>query len=255
MVNGINLVLVAVFGLVIGSFLNVLIFRIDNLKSVLTGRSECPHCKHKLAARDLVPLFSFLSLQGKCRYCHKKISIQYPLVELLTALIFSLLYYFFGSNIGAFVFYTIIFSILIVVAVHDLKTQYIPQEFVILAVVLLLIFGSHFGGFSYRNMLYGGLIGGGVPAILVLVSREKWMGSGDIGVGLVLGLIVGFPVAIFGFFLACLLGSIVGLIYVYLKKKTIKVSMPFAPYLILASLISLIWGQQVINWYFNSFIY
>lgn len=254
MVNGINLILVAIFGLVIGSFLNVLIFRIDNLKSVLTGRSKCMHCKHVLSSADLIPLFSFLILRGKCRYCHKKLSIQYPIIELLTALVFVFLFFYFGANISAFIFYAVVFSSLIVVSVHDLKTQYVPQEFVIFAVVLLLAFGSQIAPFDYKSMLLGGLVGGGIPAVLVLVSRERWMGSGDIGVGLVLGMLVGFPVSVFGFFLACLLGSVVGLVYVYINKKTIKLAMPFAPFLVLSALFSLVWGERIISWYFNSFI-
>lgn len=253
--NIIILIVIAVFGLVIGSFLNVLIFRIDNLKSVLKGRSKCMHCKHVLSSNDLVPLFSFLLLRGRCRYCHKKLSWQYPIVEASTALVFALLYVKFYSFPLAILFYAVIFSALIVVFVHDLKTQYIPERFVYFTVVLLLLGGAYFGKMSYGNMLLGGLVGGGIPAVLVLVSREKWMGAGDIGVGLVLGLLLGFPTAIFGFFLSTLLGSVVGVTYVYLNKKTIKTSIPFAPYLVTAALISLLWGQSVMNWYFNSFIY
>ena len=241
-----------ILGLVIGSFLNVVIFRVDNLKTIVNSRSYCPSCKHTLGWLDLIPLFSFIFLGGKCRYCKNKISIQYPLVELGMGLVYVLLFFQSGLTL-ALAYYLIIFSILCVVFVYDLKTQYVIESFVWAALILSLLGSWYFGGLGFWNMILGGLIGGGIPAILVGVSREKWMGAGDIKIGLILGLILGYPVAIFGIFLAFILGSIAGLIYMKFANKTIKDSLPFAPFLITASLISLIFGQAVINWYTGSF--
>lgn len=257
MLTGFNifiLIIIAVLGLVVGSFLNVLIFRIDNLKSVLKGRSYCPHCKKTLLWKDLVPLFSFLILGGKCRYCRKNISWQYPIIEATTGIVFALLYSHFSDHPLTFIYYAVVFSLLIVVLTHDYLTQYIQEEFMVPALILIFVLSWYFGGFGFLNMIYGGLIGAGIPAILVLISKEKWMGRGDIEVGLALGLLLGFPVAVFGFFLACFLGSIYGLILMYYKNITLKARVPFAPALIIATFLSLIWGERIVNWYLNTLI-
>jgi len=243
-----------IFALILGSFLNVVIFRIDDLKSILNSRSHCQNCKKILKWYDLVPFISFVLLRAKCRYCGKPISWQYALVELGTALVYAILYLAFGLSLATF-FYIIIFSLLVVVFVYDLKTQMTPEAFVWAALTVSILGGWYFGDFGFLNMLYGGLIGGGVLAFLVLVSKEKWMGSGDIKIGLILGFLTGFPVAIFGIFAAFLLGSVAGLIYMKVANKTMKDALPFAPFLITATFISIIFGNLVINWYLGSFIY
>ena len=130
-----------------------------------------------------------------------------------------------------------------------------PETFVWLALVVSVLGGWYFGDFGFLSMIYGGLVGGGVLAFLVLISKEKWMGSGDIKIGLILGFLTGFPVAIFGIFAAFLLGSIAGLIYMKVANKTMKDTLPFAPFLILSTFICLLFGNLVINWYLGSFIY
>lgn len=245
-------VLFFIVGLIIGSFLNVLIFRIDNLNSVWRGRSQCMKCKHQLAWYDLIPLFSFISLKGKCRYCKEKLSIQYPLVEFVTALIFLFLFLFYGLA-WSFIFYALIFSILIVVVVVDIKTQTVPENFVWAALILSLLFGWYFGGFSFLNLILGGLVSGGLLALMVLISHEKWMGSGDIKIGLILGFLCGYPVAIFGMFFSFLIGAIVGLIYIKISRKTLKDALPFAPFLVFATLIALVYGNLAISWYLGAY--
>lgn len=245
-------ILFFIFGLVIGSFLNVIILRIDDLKSVISSRSHCPNCKKTLAWYDLIPLLSFIVLRGKCRSCGKAISLQYPLVEFFTGLLFVFLFLMFGLTLTAF-FYLIIFSLLAVVFVYDLKFQMVPEIFVWIVVILSLLGGWYFGVFGFWNMLLGGLIGGGFLALLVLVSNEKWMGAGDIKIGLILGFLCGYPNVIFGIFSAFILGSIVGLFYIGMKKKTLKTALPFAPFLILATLIAVTYGRAVISWYWGSY--
>ena len=249
-----NLVLLfLVLGLVIGSFLNVVIFRMDELKTILNSRSHCPHCKQILQWYDLIPFISFVLLRAKCRYCGKSISWQYPLVEIGTGLTFLLLYLSFGLSLAA-IFYMIVFSILVVVFVYDLKTELTPEIFVWIALVLTFLGSSYFGNLGFMNMIYGGLIGGGSLALLVYVSKEKWMGAGDIKIGIIQGLLVGLHLVVFGLFLAFLLGSIAGLIYIKISKKTIKDSLPFAPFLILASFLTLLFGDIITSWYFGTFI-
>jgi leader peptidase (prepilin peptidase)/N-methyltransferase len=241
-------------GLCIGSFLNVLDLRFDNLKSIVNSRSHCPKCHHNLSALDLIPVASYFLLKGKCRYCEAKISPQYPIVELATGITFAALFYQFGLQLS-FLYYAVIFSLLIVIFVYDLKSQTIPELYAWIALILSAAGGWYFGGFGLLNMIWGGLIGGGILAFLVLVSREKWMGAGDIKIGLILGLLLGYPVAIFGMFLAFFFGSVVGLIFIKYANKTLKSSIPFAPFLIFATFLSIFFGMAVVAWYFGNYFY
>ncbi|MCL5410329.1 MAG: prepilin peptidase [Patescibacteria group bacterium] len=252
--NTMYLILFFLFGLIAGSFLNVVIFRMDDLKSILSSRSHCPSCKKILKWYDLIPFISFVLLRAKCRYCGKNISWQYPLVELGTAVVYAVLFFAFGLSLATF-FYSVIFSLLIVVFVYDLKTQMTPEPFVWAALILSTLGGWYFGNFGFLNMIYGGLIGGGILAFLVLISKEKWMGSGDIKIGLILGFLTGYPVAVLAVFLSFLMGSIAGLIYMKAAHKTIKDALPFAPFLISATFISILFGNLVINWYLGTLVF
>lgn len=243
-------IFVFIFGLIIGSFLNVVIFRIDDLKTIWFTRSHCQNCKKILKWYDLAPLFSYLALGGKCRFCKAKISAQYPIVEFFTAVSFLLLFLMLGLTISLF-FYLIVFSILIVVFVYDLKFQMVPEPFVWAALVLALLGSWYFGNFGVWSMILGGLVGGGIPAFLVLVSKERWMGAGDIKIGAILGVLCGYPVVFFGMFLAFLVGAIVGLVYIKIASKTIKAAMPFAPFLIFAAYISVMYGAAIVSWYWG----
>lgn len=245
-------ILVFIIGLSVGSFLNVLVLRIDKLSTVWKGRSICPSCKHTLAWYDLVPLFSFATLLGKCRYCKKKISWQYPAVEFGVGLLFLLLLLKFGVGM-ALIYYLITFSVLTVVFIYDIETQLVPEVFVWIALALAFLGGSYFGNFSFLEMIYGGLIAGGLFALLVVVSKETWMGAGDIKIGLIMGFLLGYPVAVLGLFSSFVLGSIVGLIYMKVANKTMKDSLPFAPFIIASTLICMIVGQGIITWYWSAF--
>ena len=235
-------------GLTIGSFLNVIIFRIDDLRTVLYDRSHCPSCKTVLKWYDLVPFLSFVMLRAKCRYCGKPISWQYPIVEICVGLLFFILFLFFGLS-WAFGFYALIFSILTVVLVYDVRTKTVPEIFVWVALIISAIFGWYIGGFTISQALIGALIGGGFLALLVFISKEKWMGMGDIKIGLILGFLVGYPQALFGLFTAFVLGSLYGLVLMYFKKTDLKSSVAFAPFVILATLLAVIYGTTVTNWY------
>jgi leader peptidase (prepilin peptidase)/N-methyltransferase len=248
-----ELLIALVIGLIIGSFLNVLIFRADNLKTIFYTRSECPKCHHKLNWKDLIPVISFFILRRRCRYCGKPISWQYPLVEAGTGLTLLLLAWFLGGLTLSFFFYALIFSLLIVVFVYDFATQFVPEEYVWIALILAIIGGSYFGHFSFKNMIFGGLVAGGFPALLVVISREHWMGAGDIKISLILGLLLGYPKAIIGMFVAFFLGAIIGVAYIYLGKKTMKDTLPFGPFLITATLICLIFGDYFLIRYYDWF--
>lgn len=241
-----------ILGLIVGSFLNVLIFRMDDLNSVINTRSHCQSCKRVIAWYDLIPFLSFFILRARCRNCGEKISAQYPIVELCTGLLFAFLYLSFGLSWGL-AFYLIVFSLLTVIFVYDLSTQTVPELFVWIALGLSVLFGWYFAGFSIISMIAGGVIGGGFLAILVYYSKEKWMGAGDIKIGLILGVLCGYPNAIFGLFFAFILGSVVGLLMIAKDGKNLKTAIPFAPFMILSTLLTLTYGQVVISWYLRLF--
>lgn len=262
-----NQIIIFVFGLLVGSFLNVLIARMDELKTVVKTRSHCPKCRKNLEWYDLFPLLSFVLLRGKCRYCKEKISIQYPLVELATGISFVAIYNYVFSlaipddwRIASLIFYLIIASILIVLFVYDLLKLLVPDEFVYTGIILTIIFQALAIYFipEYRlnwlDLLLGALIGAGVPVLLSVPSKGKWMGYGDIGIGALLGLVLGYPLAIVGMFLAFSSGGIVGLILISFGKKKMTSEVPFGPFLTWATLVALIYGDKIIDWYLSLFV-
>jgi len=224
----------------------------DELKTILTGRSHCPICKEMLSWYEMIPLLSFLLLRGKCRHCGVKISLQYPIVEIVTGILFLILFQFFGLSF-ALLFYLILFSVLIVIFVYDLQTNQTPEYFAWFALLFALIFGWYFTGLSFSQTLFGGLISGGVLAFLVYGSGERWMGKGDIKIGAIIGLLAGPKGAVLGLFMAFVLGAIISVLFLSLKKKTMKESLPFTPFLIISALITLLYGNYIISWYTGNF--
>ncbi|MCX6808512.1 MAG: prepilin peptidase [Candidatus Berkelbacteria bacterium] len=246
-------IIVFLTGLSIGSFLNVVILRIDNLQSILTERSQCPKCKKIINWYDLIPFLSFMLLKAKCRFCNEKISWQYPIVEVGTAFLFLFLFLTLGLSWGL-VFYVIVFSLLTVLFVYDLKTETVPEVLVWIALGLAVLGGWYYGHFGLSSMLLGALIGGGPLALLVYVSKERWMGVGDIKIGLILGVLCGYPRSVVAMFSAFVIGSVVGIIYLLLtdkkvSQKGLKKSLPFAPFIILATLIGITYGDRILHWY------
>lgn len=242
-------------GLVVGSFLNVVIFRTDDLKSILNSRSRCLHCQKVIKWYDLVPIASYVLLRGKCRNCKKDISVQYPLVEGGTALMFLAVYLTYGLTWQS-AFYLIVFSALIVIFVYDLKTQYILDIFSWPLLIICVAFGWYFASLNLTEVIYGMLSGAGILAVLVAISKEKWMGMGDILIGAAIGAMLGYPRSVVFIFLSFVLGSIFGLVLIGMKKKGIKDAVPFAPFMITAAFIALIWGGYIVDWYLGTiFLY
>jgi len=265
-------------GLCIGSFLNVVIYRIEEDKSFLKGRSFCPNCKHNLNWKDLFPVFSFLYLQGKCRYCKAKISWQYPAVELATALIFLLIFNFQFSIFNEFsitqlfnlFFWFYIVSILIIIFIYDLKHYLIPDNVLFPAIVISFLYRlaeylnlynfnilELISNFKFQisnlviNQLLAVIIASGFFFTLWFLSSGRWMGFGDVKLAILLGLILGWPNILVGLFLAFFIGSIVSLFLLGLRSKKLKSQVPFGPFLITGTFIAMFWGNQIINWYLN----
>jgi len=262
---------VFLFGLIIGSFLNCVIYRLEHKQSFLRGRSFCPHCKHTLSWQDLIPVFSFLFLKGKCRYCKKRISWQYPLVEIATALLFLLIFNFkflilnqfsiFNfETITYFLYLLIIGSLLIIVFVFDLKHFIIPDKVIFPAIGLALVYNfyqlltTHYPLSTVLNNLYAAIGASAFFLFIVLVSRGKWMGIGDIKLAFLMGVLLGFPYILVALFFSFLIGAIIGIGLILAKRKTMKSEVPFGPFLVIGTFTALFWGEIIINWYWSLFI-
>ena len=235
----------------VGSFLNCVIYRLEKEESFLKGRSYCPRCKHKLGFLDLIPVLSFFMLRGRCRYCKEKISWQYPMVEISTAAIFLLIFNFQFS-----IFNFILACFLIVIFVYDLKHYVIPDKVIYPAIGVALVYDflrSDFLGKS--DLLISALGAAAFFLAIVLISRGKWMGVGDIKLAFLMGLILGYPNILVALFLAFLIGAIIGVGLMVFGKKTIKSEVPFGPFLVAGTFIALFFGKEIINWYVQSFYF
>ncbi|PIR57877.1 MAG: prepilin peptidase [Parcubacteria group bacterium CG10_big_fil_rev_8_21_14_0_10_38_31] len=255
---------VFIFGTIIGSFLNVVIARYNTGESVFKGRSKCFSCGKTLAWYELVPVFSFLLQGGKCRECGSKISIQYPVVEILTGIIFVLVWYTSTWRLslqveGELVFFAIyfwtIFSLLIVIAVYDFYHQIIPDglvyAFITLSFLSFLPIGETY--VLHRSHLWdflAGIIFFLFFASFWFFSGGKWMGFGDaklaIGIGWLLGLWVGLASIILSFWI----GAIVGLVFIFSKKLGLKSKIAFGPFLILGTFIGFLLGERLLEFIF-----
>lgn len=249
-----NLIIV-VMGLIFGSFVNAVSFRLNNLKSVFVGRSECLKCHHKLGFWDLAPVLSFLILKGKCRYCQQKISWQYPIVELATAILFVLIFLKLGFSVEA-VYLSFTAVALEIIFISDIKKMIIPDEILwfLLGITIIWLFFKIFENQSLKILTSGFegiLIGGGLLAILYFVSKGKWMGFGDVKLAAILGLILGFPATILMIILSFLFGGFFGLILIALGKKHLKDKVAFGPFLAFSFIITILAGDLILNWYLN----
>lgn len=290
--------LVFLLGLVVGSFLNAVIYRLPfdsapvrgsedpsgsrrqgkkSGDSAFRGRSYCPHCKHELAWYDLIPLISFLLLQGKCRYCREKISIQYPLVEISTALIFLLILYTQFLGFGEFsdfwylkLLYLISFihllylfgiaSLLIVLFVYDLRHYILPDRVLFSAIgitfayhIFLLIIGEWGLSIGSAVSFYNALLSAVGAALfffsIFMLSKGRAMGFGDVKLALFMGLFLGWPNILVALGVAFFAGALVGVVLIFLKKKGMKSEIPFGPFLIGGTFAALFCGKLVVDWY------
>ncbi len=263
-----------IFGSAIGSFLNVVIFRFEQGR-VLTGRSSCPHCHHLLGVADLVPLFSFVFLQGKCRYCSRAISWQYPLVELSTAIIFALSYLWTGYRfmvvnsdsaglavLVSFVYLLFFACVLLVLSVFDLRHGIIPDKILLPATLVALVFSivsavlksaSVFGVVQLVGLDIITALGlAGFFLILILVTRGRGMGGGDLKLSIFIGLSLGWPLSLVGIILGFLTGAAVSVMLVLRGKKGFGQTIPFGPFLALGAYLAALFGSQILALYLKT---
>lgn len=233
-----------VFGLCVGSFLNVVVYRLNHNLSPLLGRSFCPQCKKKITWQDNIPLLSFVLLRGKCRFCKKSISLQYPLVELATG-VFTVSVF----SLQPSVFSLLITYALIALFVSDLRYRTIPDKIVYPAIGLAILYSISNFQLPITNYFFSGLGAAGFFLCLVLITRGKGMGMGDVKLAGLMGLILGWPKIVVAFYLAFLTGAIAGVILILLGKKRFGEHIPFGPFLTGATWVSLFWGQIIWQFY------
>jgi prepilin signal peptidase PulO-like enzyme (type II secretory pathway) len=244
--------LIFLLGICVGSFLNVVIDRLPRGESIIKRRSYCESCKKRIDWYDLIPLLSFIILKRRCRHCKGEISYFYPIVEGITGIIFVLIFLIplKGNILGSFslstVFYLFISSLLIVIFFTDLKYGVIPNKIIILALSLSFLYFI-FQKDIFLNHLLSSLGAFLFLTFLFVVTKGKGLGAGDIKLVALLGLLVGFPKILLLFYLAFLTGAFVGLILILWGKKSLKDTISFGPFLVLAFFISLFLGDFIIS--------
>lgn len=240
------------FGAVVGSFLNVCIFRMPNEESVVSPPSHCPVCNYQIRWYDNIPILSYLVLGGKCRGCGVKISLQYPLVELINGLLTLALFVRFGPTI-AFVALFLFCSALVVITFIDIEHQIIPDEISLSGIIIGFLFSFFIPGYDWVNSLIGIVLGGG-SLLLVAYGYQKLtgkdgMGGGDIKLLAMMGAFLGWKAIPFIIFFSSLVGSVLGVSIMLIQKKDSKLAIPFGPYLALAAVFYIFYGPQLIKWY------
>jgi leader peptidase (prepilin peptidase)/N-methyltransferase len=254
MLNGITLGIFAILGLLIGSFLNVCIYRIPKKENITTTRSHCMRCGSVIKWYDLVPVIGYLLLGGKCRNCGAKLSIQYPMIELLNGILYCIAYAVMGLNIKSVLTMALI-SALIVIAVIDWRTYEIPFGLNVFIAVLGIsvvankLINRDFIG-AWDNLI-GAVSVSGFLLILYLVTRGRGIGGGDIKLMAAAGLFLGWKNCIFAFVLGCILGSVIHLIRMRVSKQDHVLA--FGPYLSAGIFIASLWGDRIVGAYLRTF--
>ena len=241
-----------IFGAMVGSFLNVCIFRLPKEESIIWPGSHCPHCKNAIKFYDNIPLVSYFLLRGRCRYCKGSISLQYPLVEGITALSSLILIIKFGPSLSYLVYFAFV-SALIVITVIDLYHQIIPDVISLPGIGVGLLVSLIIPQITFSNSLIGVLLGGGslflVATLYQWLFKREGMGGGDVKLLAMIGAFLGWKAVILTILLSSLIGSVTGIMIMVLKGKNFKYAIPFGPFLSLGAVISLFYGQNIINWY------
>ncbi|PKM83457.1 MAG: prepilin peptidase [Firmicutes bacterium HGW-Firmicutes-13] len=240
-------IIITVMGLIIGSFLNVCIYRLPRRESVVFGSSYCPECEQSLRPLDLIPVFSYFILEGKCRYCNEKINIRYPFIELLTGAVFLITFLTIGFNINL-IKYLFLFSALIVVFFIDVDHEIIPNQLVLVIFTWGLLWQLFWPEISWADALGGAFLGGGLLLLASLISRGG-MGGGDIKLMFAAGFYLGTILTGLALFLGFISGSVVGIVLILLKVKKRKDYIPFGPFLSFGIFVTVLWGINIVNFY------
>ncbi len=260
------MVMLAVLGLVFGSFVNALVWRLHEGKDWIKDRSECTHCHHKLAAKDLVPVFSYLALGGRCRYCHKKIDDS-PLVELATMALFLVSYFFWpvalqGAGLFRFALWLVFIIGFVALVAYDSRWFLLPDKVVFpltaLAVTQVVVVAVvyHDGWRVVLGALAGALIIAGSFYGIFQLSKGTWIGGGDVKLGVMLGLLAGGPLnSLLLLFVASFSGMLISVPLLIAGKASRKTRLPFGPFLIFGLVVVQLFGASITNWYAAHLLY
>lgn len=247
-------IIILLFGMAWGSFLNVVIYRLPLGLSIVHPPSACPHCGRRISVADNIPVLSFLLLRGRCRHCRGKISFTYPLVEILTPLSFLLLY---GEFSLSFHFFAscLFTSGLIALGFIDFTRQILPDEITLPGLGLALVYSTFRNDLGLREALIGAVVGSGfllfVYGAYYLLRKKEGLGMGDVTMMLMVGAFVGWKQAFFTLVLASLAGALVGVSFILFRKKDLQYSLPFGTFLAPAAFASLLWGEKILRAYFS----
>lgn len=242
-----------ILGAALGSFALVWAERTLQKESIL-GRSYCPHCHKKLAWFDLIPLLSYLMTKGQCRYCKKPIGIKNFIFELVLGILIAAMFWQSGWQdsfwqLGLKVFFI---TTLVTLTWTDLKKGLIPDKIVNPAILISFVLIIGLGGSEFLvNSLLAAFFIGGFFYLLIIITQGRGMGGGDVKLGVLMGLVLGFPAALVAAMAAFLSGAVSGILLIFLGRKKLKQTIPFGPFLALGSILTLFWGNQIINWYLH----
>ncbi len=243
-------------GLCLGSFMNVCIWRIPTSQSIVLPGSMCPSCKHPIKFYDNIPVISFLILRGRCRGCGASISVRYPLVELATGGLALGTYFKFGISLEALMVFGFICALLVATFI-DIDHRIIPDVISLPAIPAGFIASFFLSSLSWKDSLLGILCGGGillaVAWLYYRITGKEGMGGGDVKLLAAIGAFTGWQGVIFTVFVSSLVGSISGFILMGRSGKTMKMAIPFGPFLSLGAIIYLFRGQELVRWYFSLF--
>ncbi len=243
-------IIIFTYGILIGSFLNVLIYRIPKKENIAIVRSHCMKCGYQLRWYDLVPLFSWLFLGGRCRKCREKISIQYPLIEAANGILYMIVFYYYGLSIESLL-YCLLFSALLALSVIDFRTYEIPvgfNYFILILGLIRLVTDLQ----NWATYCIGFLAVSGFLYLVIRLSNGRYMGGGDLKMMAACGLLLGWKMIILAFVLACILGSVIHLIRMKVSKVGHELAM--GPYLSMGIAIAVLYGERLLHWYFYIFL-
>lgn len=249
-----------ILGLVFGSFVSAVSWRIPKKLSFVKGRSICPNCKRKIPWYDNIPLLSFILLGGKCRYCKKRISPRYPIIELATGIGFSFIYFFLTtfkgySLLGVYsilglmnlVFLWIIFVVLLIIFVIDLENQIVPDSLVFAGIIIVLFYLLIYNPQSLFSAIFSGFLAASFLMLVHLFTKGNGMGLGDVKLAIFGGMFVGLKLLPLWFLVAFLTGALAGIILILLGRARMKTRIAFGPFLILGIYIVLVFGNNIID--------
>lgn len=254
------IIYIFLIGIVFGSFFNVCIFRIPNKQSILNPQSYCYNCNTMIRYLDLIPILSWIFLKGKCRYCGQKISLRYPLIELLTGILFVMTYNVYGLNFVT-INYLVLISLLIIITFIDIDHYIIPDRIIIFGSIFALLFKLMNQVISTKDSIIGGIVCGGGMFILInlieLVVKKEAMGGGDIKLFFMIGLFVGLKLGLLTILMSIYVGAaygIVTIVYSKIKKQEYNPMIPYGPFISVGAFIAVLRGTNIINWYMDLFI-